>query len=88
MTAAKRYDPHLGAANFVKLGRGHSCGGESEFARQPVDDFLICVGVLGVRAVLVVPRAAHEVRGFFHRLLRARLVVRFQRAIDYCLAII
>ena len=60
MTATQRHDPDLGVRNSVNLGGRDGGSGKPELARQPVDDLLIRVGILGVRAVLVVTRAAHE----------------------------
>jgi hypothetical protein len=39
----------------VNLGRRDGGSGKPELPRQPVNDILVRVGILGVRAVLVVP---------------------------------
>ena len=43
-------------------GLGHQRGGGFPLADQPVDDFLVLLGILGIVAVLVVSGTAHKVR--------------------------
>src|SRR5829696_7056536 len=65
VTTAQRDDADIGYTAaltlHMKLGCRHCMRRRDELLRQSIDDFLIRVGIFGVRGVFVMPRAAREI---------------------------